>query len=448
MVYKGKRPSNPPWHLSLKMATTSNKVFAPAIFFIAFRESLEASLVIGILTGMLERIVGRKQKDMDEGQRKLIKKLRIYVVAGALLGILIAAIIGAVCLAVFYTSVSGTDVYGSMEELWEGILNLIAVILITPMSLAILQADKSRAKWRKKLAKAFAGIDTMKHGTKEMEDRKKNESERTEAILHPEEANNEDQAPSPTTVTQPESSSDKERVEQSTDKEGIKLLRLIRRPFEGEAKGALAIFLIPLITTAREGLEAIVFIGGVSMGLPASSIPLPAIVGLIVGFLVGFLCFRAKGFSHLKLLLVTMTCCLLVISAGMFSRSVYYLEFFKYVQLAGEAATEGGNSYGTYDARNYLWHIDCCNPEDKTDDGGSGWSVLNSLVGWNNTGTVGSIVSYCLYWVFIIAVVSLMAINDKRVKNGKKPLVSKSMFKWSSKKSDNNSDCTIAADKA
>lgn len=413
------------------MASTGNRVFAPAIFFITFRESLEASLVIGILTGMLERIVGRKKDDMDEGQKRLIKKLRLYVVSGALVGLLIAAIIGAVCLAVFYTSVSKADIYGSMEELWEGILNLIAVILITPMSLAILQADKSRKKWRKKLAKAFAGIETMKAGTTEMPNKEKNVEERTEGILHPEDADNEGHAPlAPATSARLENSNDFENYEKAKDKNGINLLRLVRRPFEGEAKGATAIFLIPLITTAREGLEAIVFVGGVSLGLPASSIPLPAIVGLIVGFLVGYLCFRAKGFSKLKPLLVTMTCCLLVIAAGMFSRSVYYLEFFKYVQLVGDAATEGGNSYGTYDARNYVWHLDCCNPEDKTDDGGSGWAIFNTLVGWNNTATVGSLVSYCLYWVAIVVIVAIMWVNDRRVSKGQDPLVAKDQLKF------------------
>lgn len=58
-------------------APTGNKVFAPAIFFIAFREALEASLVIGILTGTLENVVG--VKNGDQNGRALVKKLRKYV---------------------------------------------------------------------------------------------------------------------------------------------------------------------------------------------------------------------------------------------------------------------------------------------------------------------------------------------------------------------------------
>jgi hypothetical protein len=38
----------------------------------------------------------------------------------------------------------------------------------------------------------------------------------------------------------------------------------------------------------REGLEAVVFVGGVSLGQSADSIPIAAIVGIICGLLYGF----------------------------------------------------------------------------------------------------------------------------------------------------------------
>ncbi|MCV5185793.1 FTR1 family protein, partial [Escherichia coli] len=42
-------------------------------------------------------------------------------------------------------------------------------------------------------------------------------------------------------------------------------------------------FILPFVTVLREGVEAIVFVAGVSFAAPATSIPIPAIVGVIVG---------------------------------------------------------------------------------------------------------------------------------------------------------------------
>ena len=53
--------------------------------------------------------------------------------------------------------------------------------------------------------------------------------------------------------------------------------------------GKWGIFILALTTTLREGLEAVVFIAGVSAGLPVSSIPIPAVVGIIMGIAVGMI---------------------------------------------------------------------------------------------------------------------------------------------------------------
>ncbi|WFD24806.1 hypothetical protein MEQU1_003511 [Malassezia equina] len=379
---------------------TGNRVFAPTIFFIAFREALEAALVIGILAGMIERVIGKNQHTIDDQNRRVIRKLRCYVIAGALLGLFIAFIIGAVFLAVFYTQAA--DLYGRSEELWEGIFNLIAVVLITPMALVLLQADKSREKWRKKLSKTLDGLTEA----------------RREAVesMHPKEVSSLDDTPSP--ISKAESDGTQVPVlaapAQRSWRETVCLwVRIFRKPFEGDAKGPTAMFVIPLITTLREGLEGMVFIGGVSLGLPASSIPLPAIVGVFAGLLVGFVIYRSRSISRVKPFLVFSTCALLLIDAGMFSRAVYYFQFFRYVQQVGDSAAESGSGAGSYDARNYLWHLDCCNPEDKTNNGGSGWSILNALVGWNNTATLGTILSYILFWWAIIVYVGAMLIYER-----------------------------------
>ena len=51
-------------------------------------------------------------------------------------------------------------------------------------------------------------------------------------------------------------------------------------------------FMVPFITVLREGLEAVVFIAGVSFSAPASAVPLPVIMGLVAGFAVGYLLYK------------------------------------------------------------------------------------------------------------------------------------------------------------
>lgn len=53
-----------------------------------------------------------------------------------------------------------------------------------------------------------------------------------------------------------------------------------------------AMFILPFITVLREGLEAVVFIAGVSFQAPATSVPLPVVVGLAVGILVGYIIYK------------------------------------------------------------------------------------------------------------------------------------------------------------
>ena len=56
-----------------------------------------------------------------------------------------------------------------------------------------------------------------------------------------------------------------------------------------------ALFLLPLITVLREGLETVIFVGGVSLGQEAKSIPLATIVGLLCGIVVGYLLYRSSS---------------------------------------------------------------------------------------------------------------------------------------------------------
>jgi len=54
----------------------------------------------------------------------------------------------------------------------------------------------------------------------------------------------------------------------------------------------------------------------------------------------------------------------------------------------------------SYDIRKSVWHVNCCNPEL---NGGGGWGIFNAIFGWTNSATYGSVLSYNLYWLVVIA---------------------------------------------
>lgn len=72
---------------------------------------------------------------------------------------------------------------------------------------------------------------------------------------------------------------------------------------DGRTKaGKWALVVLPLITVLREGMEAVVFVGGVSLGQPATSIPLAAIVGIICGLVVGYIIYAFASRTSQSLL--------------------------------------------------------------------------------------------------------------------------------------------------
>jgi high-affinity iron transporter len=133
-------------------------------------------------------------------------------------------------------------------------------------------------------------------------------------------------------------------------------------------------------------MEAVVFVGGVSLGQPATSIPIATIVGLICGLTVGFIIYSFASRTTLTVFLVIMTNLLLLIGAGLFSRAVWAFEENAFNHLLGSDVDDsGGDGPGSFRVQNSVWHLDCCNPEDKFD--GQGWSVFNAIFGWTNSAT-------------------------------------------------------------
>ncbi|KAF5318529.1 hypothetical protein D9619_010858 [Psilocybe cf. subviscida] len=338
----------------------AKNLFSVPIFFIVFRETLEAAIIVSVLLGLAEQIVhndelretvdasrtltgtatvgagdDRSEKSKVDStdasaddtlspaedavlRRRLIRKLRLQIFLGAGLGLFIALAVGAAFIAVWFTKAS--DLWAKSEELWE-----------------------AKAVWRVKLQRAFDGT---RGGTR---------------------------------------------------------------------TGKWALFILPLITVLREGLEAVIFVGGVSLGQPATSIPIAAIVGLLCGFVCGFLIYEFASRSTLTVFLVVMTNFLLLIGAGLFSKAVGSFEEHAFIQLLGADADDAGNDGpGSYRVQGNVWHLDCCNPDSTFD--GQGWTIFNAIFGWNNNATQGSILSYVFYWLAVVVVLIYMKFTEGRTK--------------------------------
>ncbi|KAF9885645.1 hypothetical protein FE257_012736 [Aspergillus nanangensis] len=217
----------------------------------------------------------------------------------------------------------GKDHFASTEDLWEGIFSLLASVIITIMGAALLRVNKLREKWRVKLAQSLE--------TKEL----------------------------------------------PAGKWTAKFKHLVQKYF---------MFILPFITVLREGLEAVVFVGGVSLSFPASAFPLPVITGLLAGIAVGYMIYRGGNQTSLQIFLIISTCILYLVSAGLFSRGVWYLENNTWNHVIGGDAAETGAGPGSYDIRQ----------------------------SWTNSATYGSVISYNLYWLVVIVWFVMMGHREKK----------------------------------
>ncbi|KAH7406842.1 plasma membrane iron permease-like protein [Phaeosphaeria sp. MPI-PUGE-AT-0046c] len=230
---------------------------------------------------------------------------------------------------------AGRNSFEAAENIWEGVFGILASIIITLMGAALLRVNKLQDKWRLKISKVLESKDS-------------------------------------------------------------------KLPVKGKLKRWMekyAMFILPFITVLREGIEAVLFIAGVGLGLPATSFPLAVLTGLGAGALIGYIIYKGGNKTSLQIFLVVSTCFLYLVAAGLFSKGVWNLEQNAWVKLAGEGAAEAGTGPGSYDIRKSVWHVNCCSP---LDNGDGGWGIFNSLFGWQNSATYGSVISYNLYWLVVI----------------------------------------------
>ncbi|KAI0181547.1 iron permease FTR1 [Hypoxylon sp. FL1284] len=241
----------------------------------------------------------------------------------------------------------GKDAWQTNEYNYEGAFALVASIIISIVGAALLRVGKMQEKWRVKLAKAME---------------------------------------SPVGI-------------------GGRRNGWFKRFAE-----KYAMFVLPFITVLREGIEAIVFVAGVSFSAPATSVPLPVVVGLAAGAIVGYILYKGGSGAKLQYFLIASTCLLYLVGAGLFSRSVWYFENQQWNNIIGGDAAELGNGPGSYDIDKSVWHVNCCSPE--LNGGEGGWGIFNAILGWTNSATYGSVISYNVYWIAVMTSFGVMRYRE------------------------------------
>jgi high-affinity iron transporter len=91
------------------------------VFFIVFRECLEAIIIVSVLLSFLKQCLGQPNQDQT-----IYKRLRKQVYVGSISGVAICLCIGAIFIGLFYGL--GHDAWSTSEDLWEGIFYIIATV--------------------------------------------------------------------------------------------------------------------------------------------------------------------------------------------------------------------------------------------------------------------------------------------------------------------------------
>lgn len=341
--------------------------FSVQVFFIVLRETLELAIIISVLLAFVNQSFSddqppkpieshsSRQSDLTQNSEKSqLHMLKVHIWVGGLCGFLVCLVVGAIILTVFY--VVGSDLWATTEHYWEGVFSILASIIISVMGIKMLRVNRMQQKWKHKLG-------TILNDT--------NFQELANDTLTWSERN--------------------------------------------------AMFVLPFITTLREGLEAIVFVGGIGINenTSISSIVNSVILAMAIGSTIGVVLYRSGNTLSVQMFMIVSTCFLYLVAAGLFSKGVWNFELQRFIDLCdGMDVSETGHGPGSYDIKNSVWHVNCCNGEMQED--GVWWMLFTAVFGWTNSATYGSVISYNLYWAVVVA--SFSALLYEEVK-GHLPLI-------------------------
>ncbi|KAJ3250611.1 hypothetical protein HK103_003378, partial [Boothiomyces macroporosus] len=257
----------------------------------------------------------------------------------------------------------GNNLWDKNELLWEGILGTVACVFITITAFAILKTQDLKDKLHRKLQ---ARIDQAQQENIECEITKFNST-------------------------------------------------------------VYMFFWISFLSVVREGLEAVVFMGGVAVSEPASSIPIAAACGVLIGLALGYVIHRGSAKLALKWFYTISAYVLFLMSAGLLSKSVGCFEDREWTKIV--PLDVDNPDAVIFDPRVNVWVFSPAYSE------ATGfWSIMNALFGYRKVATIGTILSYIGYWILICIALVLHKYKLKR---------NAALFRVEEEKSDKDSAATI-----
>ena len=173
-----------------------------------------------------------------------------------------------------------------------------------------------------------------------------------------------------------------------------------------------ALFLMAYTATIREGLEAVIFITGVSQGNP-TSIPIPGLLGLMLGSIFSYVVFFGSRKFDLSYFMYLTSAFLFAVAAGLLSRGFYMLQaagFFGTFDLAlprdyaysADAYTPDVVPVTPSWVNVYLGDLrDCCSASKNS---ATFFGLMRSLFGYSDHPTRLEIITYVVYWGYAITV--------------------------------------------
>lgn len=190
--------------------------------------------------------------------------------------------------------------------------------------------------------------------------------------------------------------------------------RRSRRKMRARAARGWILFGLPFVTVLREGLEGVVFLGGIGLTGSPLGILLGALTGFAVGGALAYLLFAKSETMTLHRFTVFSTVLLFMMGSGLASRSAYGIERQYFINGVGAAAAESGDGPGSYRVAGNIWKFTWGNPEPGHAGYHGIWQVLQSLVGWNNVASVWTVGTYCAYWYVIVGTLVSMKYKEGR----------------------------------